>query len=134
MLNKIKNIKLRCENELASLPIKIVFFKIFLLGNFVLGVTSGAFNRAFYLILKYTNYAYMDLLYALRIALYFWVVFYGGFSLILMLQRFAELPRWTALSIMFYLGFSFFSLFAFETFLPFQQLGGELFNSLYKLF
>jgi|GEM_PF-6235191 len=120
------------EQGLATLPAMYVFFKIFILGNLIVGVTSGAFNRAFYLILKYTDYAHIYFWYGVRISLYFWVVFYGGTSLILMLQRMSELPRWAAASVIAYFTASCVSLLVLENFMPFEILGSEIFNLIYK--
>lgn len=132
MLNKIKSEKLYWERKLQIIPIMEAFWKVFILGNFILGVTSGMFNRAFYMILKYTDFKHLYFWYGVRYVFYFWVVFYGGFSLILLLKRITEFPRYMVLSIYFYILFSLSCLVFWESFLPFQILGGELFDVIYK--
>ncbi len=127
-------IKKHLENKLNNMPATEAFFKVFILGNFVLGVTSGILIRFFYLALKYTGYKYLMLFYAIRIFMYSWLVFYGGFSTIFMLKRSKELPLWASSAVYAYIAFSTLCLYMFESFMPFQVLGSKLFHMVYRCF
>lgn len=132
MKNKLLLKKKELENKLEHMPAIEVFFKVFVLGNFVLGVTSGILVRFFYLALKYTGYKYLMLFYAVRLFMYSWLVFYGGFSTILILKRSKELPAWASSAVYAYIAFSTLCLYLYESFMPFQVLGSNLFHMAYK--
>lgn len=134
ILKKIALKKKNLENKLENMPAIEAFFKVFVLGNFVLGVTSGVLIKFFYLALKYTDYKYLMLFYAVRLFMYSWLVFYGGFSTIFMLKRNKELPKWASFSVYFYVLFSTSCLYLFGSFMPFQVLGSKLFRLAYHAF
>ncbi len=134
ILTKISLKKKNLENKLEKMPTAEAFFKVFVLGNFVLGITSGILVRFFYLALKYTGYEYLILFYTVRFFMYTWLVFYCGFSTIFMLKKDKELPKWMKFSVFFYILFSTSCLYFYETFMPFQALGSELFYTFYYAF
>lgn len=123
----------KLENWLESLTPMEVYYEVFVLGNLIVGVTSGIFLKFFYLALKFTDFKYLMAFYTIRILMYFWLVFYGGTSLILALKRSHEMVKWAAASIYGYVMISIACLYYFESFMPFQVLGGELFSCIYRL-
>jgi len=115
-----------------NLPAMVVYYKVLILGNVVIGITSGIFLRFFWEAIKFTDYKYLTLFYTIRILMYFWLVFYGGTSLILALNRVKEMPKWAEISVYGYILFSLSCLYLFESFMPFQVLGGEMFSIVFR--
>ena len=133
-LKKISQKKKNLERRLEKMSDMDLFFKVFVLGNFVIGITSGALLKFFYLALKYTDYKYLMLFYTVRLCMYFWLVFYAGFSTIAVLKRHKDLPQWVIVSVYAYILLSALCLYFFESFMPFQLLGGYLFQIFYRFF
>lgn len=131
MFKKTLKLKINLENMVETMPIDKIFFEIFVLGNLLLGITSGILIRFFYLALKFTDFKYLTLFYSIRIFMYSWLVFYGGFSLILILKRHAELKNWQKNTVFAYIAISCASLYLFESFMPFQVIGSEIYHKIY---
>jgi len=59
-LNKLQLYKQKLEKYLAEMPIMKLYFRVFILGNLIVGVTAGIFLRFFFEVLKYVNYQYIS--------------------------------------------------------------------------
>jgi len=134
LLKKVIEQKSQLEATLNVMPITDAFFKLFIAGNLILGVTSGMLIRFFWLALKYTDYKFLNLFYAIRFFMYSWLVFYAAFSIILLLQREKELPKRMLTAIFGYIAVSILCLIFYESFMPFQLLGSHIYDFFFHAF